>query len=166
MESLYAAPPSAQAARNAWGVPAAGPAPAPPASPALRLTERSLSLLRSFKRSFCINTLLSMGFSVDQAAAATDAAAGDAERAAQLAIDGVRAAAPLPANVSRWDGASRGEAACGEGHAEGGGRGRDCGAGVFFWPTLAQYAARAWCDPPGSPAATPALPAAARCRPQ
>ncbi len=57
--------------------------------------------MRAFKRSCCLNTLLSMGFSADQAAAATDTAACDAERAAQLALDGVHAADALPANVSR-----------------------------------------------------------------
>lgn len=67
----------------------------------MRLTELSLSLLRAFKRSCCLNALLSMGFGAEQAAAATDAAACDAERAAQLAIDGVRAAGTLPANVSK-----------------------------------------------------------------
>ncbi|KAL4447701.1 hypothetical protein ABPG75_004920 [Micractinium tetrahymenae] len=105
METLNAPPPSTQPAPNAWGIP--GPAPAPttatarPASPGPRLSERSLSLLRAFKRSCCLNTLLSMGFDAGQAAAATDAAAGDAERAAQLAIDGVRSAGVLPVNVSR-----------------------------------------------------------------
>lgn len=83
--------------------PASALPPSVAAAPAagLPLSDRCLALMRSFKRSICLNSLLEMGFPSAQAGAATDAAGGDLERAAQMLMDGQPCGAALPTDVTR-----------------------------------------------------------------
>jgi hypothetical protein len=55
---------------------------------ALHLSDGTLALLRSFKRSTCLNSLLEMGFPAAAAQAAADRAGAELEAAVALVMDG------------------------------------------------------------------------------
>lgn len=76
---------------------AQGPSLAP------HLSEGTLALLRSFKRSLCLNSLLEMGFPAAAAQAAADRAGAELEAAVAFVMDGGGggAAAPKQIDVSR-----------------------------------------------------------------
>ena len=79
---------------------AQGPSLAP------HLSEGTLALLRSFKRSLCLNSLLEMGFPAAAAQAAADRAGAELEAAVGLVMDGgggggAATAAPEQIDVSR-----------------------------------------------------------------
>ena len=96
----HLAPAPAPAPRAPWAAAAAPAAQRPP----LQLSPRALGLLRAFKRSHCLNSLLEMGFATERAQAATDAAGGDAAAAVQLLMDGARCGGAREVDVARWGG--------------------------------------------------------------